>query len=91
MGSRSEPRICLGHRRAARRRRRDLSRAWRRGRRHFLNQYQQSGGKAHLLGGSIMVDQTILSAKGNAKNALIGTIAASGQADTWEDRHGRLS
>ena len=37
------------------------------------------------MGGSIMVDQTILSAKGSAKNALIGTIAASGQADTWED------
>src|SRR5579863_7524052 len=52
---------------------------------NFLNQYQQAGGKAHLMGGSIMVDQTILSAKGNAKNALIGTIAASGQADTWED------
>jgi branched-chain amino acid transport system substrate-binding protein len=52
---------------------------------NFLNQYQQAGGKAHLMGGSIMVDQTILSAKGNAKNALIGTIAASGQADTWDD------
>jgi branched-chain amino acid transport system substrate-binding protein len=52
---------------------------------NFLNQYQQSGGKARLMGGSIMVDQTVLSAKGNAKNALIGTIAASGQADTWED------
>jgi len=52
---------------------------------NFLNQYQQAGGKAHLLGGSIMVDQTILSAKGTAKNALIGTIAASGMADTWED------
>jgi ABC-type branched-subunit amino acid transport system substrate-binding protein len=52
---------------------------------NFLNQYQQAGGKAHLMGGSIMVDQTILSAKGNAKNAMIGTIAASGQADTWED------
>jgi len=52
---------------------------------NFLNQYQQAGGKAHLLGGSIMVDQTVLSAKGNAKNALIGTIAASGMADTWED------
>jgi len=58
---------------------------------NFLNQYQQSGGKAHLLGGSIMVDQTILSAKGNAKNALIGTIAASGQADTWKTRPGRPS
>src|SRR3984893_18536250 len=52
---------------------------------NFLNQYQQSGGKAHLLGGSIMVDQTVLSAQGDAKNAMIGTIASSGQADTWED------
>src|SRR5436305_3948676 len=52
---------------------------------NFLNQYQQAGGKAKLLGGSIMVDQTILSAKGSAKNALIGTIAASGMADTWDD------
>ena len=52
---------------------------------NFLNQYQQAGGKAHLMGGSIMIDQTILSSKGSAKNALIGTIAASGQADTWED------
>jgi len=52
---------------------------------NFLNQYQQAGGKAHLMGGSIMVDQTILSAKGNAKNAMIGTIAASGQGDSWDD------
>ena len=52
---------------------------------NFLNQYQQAGGKAHLMGGSIIVDQTILSAKGTAKNALVGTIAASGQADTWDD------
>jgi ABC-type branched-subunit amino acid transport system substrate-binding protein len=52
---------------------------------NFLNQYTQAGGKAHLMGGSILVDQTILSAKGTAKNALIGTLAASGQADTWDD------
>ena len=52
---------------------------------NFLNQYQQSGGKAHLIGGSLMVDQTVLSAKGKAKNALIGTVAASGMADTWDD------
>jgi ABC-type branched-subunit amino acid transport system substrate-binding protein len=52
---------------------------------NFLNQYQQAGGKAHLLGGSIMVDQTVLSAKGDAKRAMIGTIAASGMADTWDD------
>jgi len=31
-----------------------------------------------------MVDQTVLSSKGNAKDALIGTVAASGQGDTWE-------
>ncbi len=52
---------------------------------NFLNQYQQAGGKAHLMGGSIMVDQTVLSAKGDAKNAMIGTIASSGMADTWDD------
>jgi branched-chain amino acid transport system substrate-binding protein len=52
---------------------------------NFLNQYQQAGGKAHLIGGSIMVDQTVLSAKGNAKNAMIGTLAASGMADTWDN------
>jgi branched-chain amino acid transport system substrate-binding protein len=52
---------------------------------NFLNQYQQAGGKAHLLGGSIMVDQTVLSAKGDAKKAMIGTLAASGMADTWDD------
>ena len=51
---------------------------------NFLNQYQQAGGKAHLLGGSIMVDQTVLSAKGDAKRALLGTLSASGTADTWD-------
>jgi branched-chain amino acid transport system substrate-binding protein len=48
---------------------------------NFLNQYQQAGGNAHLIGGSIMVDQTVLSSKGKAKEALIGTPAASGLAD----------
>jgi ABC-type branched-subunit amino acid transport system substrate-binding protein len=48
---------------------------------NFLNQYQQAGGHAHLIGGSIMVDQTVLSSKGKAKEALIGTPAASGLAD----------
>jgi branched-chain amino acid transport system substrate-binding protein len=52
---------------------------------NFLNQYEQAGGKAHLMGGSIMVDQTVLSAKGDAKKAMIGTIAASGMADTWDN------
>jgi branched-chain amino acid transport system substrate-binding protein len=52
---------------------------------NFLNQYEQAGGKGHLMGGSIMVDQTVLSAKGDAKKAMIGTIASSGMADTWDD------
>jgi branched-chain amino acid transport system substrate-binding protein len=49
---------------------------------NFLNQYQQAGGNAKLIGGSIMVDQTVLSSKGKAKEALVGTVAASGMADT---------
>ena len=52
---------------------------------NFLNQYQQAGGNTHLIGGSIMVDQTVLSSKGKAKEALIGTVAASGTADTWDN------
>src|SRR5271169_6774363 len=52
---------------------------------NFLNQYEQAGGKAHLMGGSIMVDQTVLSAKGDAKKAMLGTIASSGVADTWDN------
>jgi branched-chain amino acid transport system substrate-binding protein len=52
---------------------------------NFLNQYQQAGGNAKLIGGSIMVDQTVLSSKGKAKEQLIGTVAASGMADTYDD------
>src|ERR1700733_4540268 len=52
---------------------------------NFLNQYQQAGGHAKLIGGSIMVDQTVLSSKGKAKEALIGTVSAGPQADTWDD------
>src|SRR5258708_29915479 len=37
------------------------------------------------MGGMIGVDESIWSGKGNAKNALLGNLAASGQADTWED------
>ena len=52
---------------------------------NFLNQYQQAGGNAKLIGGSIMVDQTVLSSKGKAKEQLVGTAAASGMADTYDD------
>ena len=52
---------------------------------NFLNQYQQAGGDANLIGGTIMVDGTVLNSKGDAKRALIGTPSAGPQADTWED------
>jgi len=52
---------------------------------NFLNQYQQAGGNAKLIGGSIMVDQSILSSKGKAKEALTGVNAAGPMADTWDD------
>ncbi len=52
---------------------------------NFLNQYQQAGGDANLIGGTIMVDGTVLNSKGDAKNALIGTPSAGPQADTWDD------
>ena len=52
---------------------------------NFLNQYQQAGGNAKLIGGSIMVDQTVLSSKGKAKELLLGTASAGPQGDTWED------
>lgn len=52
---------------------------------NFLNQYTQAGGDANLIGGSIMVDGTVLNSKGDAKRALIGTPSAGPQADTWDD------
>jgi branched-chain amino acid transport system substrate-binding protein len=52
---------------------------------NFLNQYTQAGGKAKFIGGSIMVDQTVLSSKGAAKRALVGTPTGGPQADTWDD------
>jgi len=51
---------------------------------NFLNQYQQAGGDANLIGGSIMVDGTVLNSKGDAKRALIGTPSAGPQSDTWD-------
>ena len=52
---------------------------------NFLNQYTQAGGKAKMIGGSIMVDQTVLSSKGAAKRALIGTPTGGPHADTWDN------
>ncbi len=52
---------------------------------NFLNQYQQAGGEANLIGGTIMVDGTVLTSEGSAKDALIGVPSSGPQADTWDD------
>jgi branched-chain amino acid transport system substrate-binding protein len=52
---------------------------------NFFNQYAQAGGKAKLIGGSILVDQTVLSSKGAAKRLAIGVPSAGPQADTWDN------
>ena len=52
---------------------------------NFFNQYSQAGGKAKLVGGSILVDQTVLSSKGTAKRLAIGVPSAGPQADTWDN------
>jgi ABC-type branched-subunit amino acid transport system substrate-binding protein len=52
---------------------------------NFLNQYQQAGGSANLIGGTIMADQTVLTSRGRAKEALIGTPTSGPQADLWDN------
>ncbi|MER8424768.1 ABC transporter substrate-binding protein [Mesorhizobium sp. M1403] len=49
---------------------------------NFLTQYQQSGGAAPLIGGSITVDQTVLTSKGKLRDVLVGTPSAGPTADT---------
>jgi branched-chain amino acid transport system substrate-binding protein len=52
---------------------------------NFLNQYQQAGGKSNFIGGSILADQSVLAAKGRAKELLVGTPMSGSQADDWTD------
>ncbi len=49
---------------------------------NFLTQYQQAGGQAPLIGGSITVDQTILGSKGKIHDVVIGTPSAGPIADS---------
>jgi branched-chain amino acid transport system substrate-binding protein len=49
---------------------------------NFLSQYQQAGGKAPLIGGSITVDQTVLTSKGKIHDVMIGTPSAGPTADS---------
>jgi branched-chain amino acid transport system substrate-binding protein len=48
---------------------------------NFLTQYQQAGGTAPLIGGSITVDQTVLGTQGKQRDYVIGTPAAGPIAD----------
>ncbi|MFO0206256.1 MAG: ABC transporter substrate-binding protein [Betaproteobacteria bacterium] len=53
---------------------------------NFLTQYDQSGGDKDLVGGSITVDQTVLSFRGQKRpDWLVGTLAAGPIGDTWDN------
>ncbi len=52
---------------------------------NFLTQYEQAGGDAPLIGGSITVDQTVLGVKGKQRQSVIGTASAGPIADNWDD------
>jgi hypothetical protein len=49
---------------------------------NFLNQYQQPVARPKLIGGTIMADQTVLSSKGQAKDALVGTPTVGSDSPT---------
>ncbi len=51
---------------------------------NFLTQYQQAGGTAPLIGGSITVDQTVLGSKGKQKDFVVGTPSAGPIADNTD-------
>jgi branched-chain amino acid transport system substrate-binding protein len=52
---------------------------------NFLSQYEQAGGSKPMIGGSITVDQSVLSAKGKRRDYLIGTPSAGPLADDWDN------
>jgi len=57
---------------------------------NFLNQYSQAGAETNLIGGTIMADQTVLTSRGRAKDALIGTptsgpLAEDNPEAAWQD------
>lgn len=51
----------------------------------FMTQYAQSGGRLPLIGGSIMADQTMMSARGPHRRLLEGMISAGPIADIHDD------
>jgi branched-chain amino acid transport system substrate-binding protein len=48
---------------------------------NFLTQYSQAGGEAKLIGGSIALDQSVLSAKGKFQKQVLGAFTAGPIAD----------
>jgi branched-chain amino acid transport system substrate-binding protein len=57
---------------------------------NFLNQYEQAGADTNLIGGTIMADSTVLTSRGRAKEALIGTptsgaFAADNPDPAWQE------
>jgi branched-chain amino acid transport system substrate-binding protein len=52
---------------------------------NFLTQYDQAGGQAPIMGGSITLDQTVLSAEGPFEDLIIGAVSATPVADNWDD------
>ena len=52
---------------------------------NFLTQYQQAGGTAPLVGGSITVDQTVLGTQGKQRDYVVGTPSAGPIADNSEE------
>lgn len=52
---------------------------------NFFTQYYQSGGKANIIGGSVTVDQNVLSTKGAFRNKIKGMVSAGPIADANPD------
>jgi ABC-type branched-subunit amino acid transport system substrate-binding protein len=52
---------------------------------NFLNQYAQAGTKMNFIGGTAMADQTVLTSRGRAREALIGTPTSSMISDENPD------
>ncbi len=55
----------------------------------FMTQYAQAGGKLPLIGGSIMADATMLSARGPHRSVMMGMISAGPIADVNDDPNWR--
>jgi branched-chain amino acid transport system substrate-binding protein len=52
---------------------------------NFLKQYDQFGGKAPIIGGSIIIDQTVLTTKGALSQRVLGIASAGPTADNNPD------